>query len=331
MVSSAAKSRGLSRLFAVVIGAALFSLAIGWRPIENGLTVERHDDLQTKSATTDSGSLPPQSSLATVVLEEDGLIAGIPRRYDQYLREKSRISNATQIVVEVGTNLAPDFLRMAKWSSSFFIGLEPIVFEKSKKICRKIPHRCLMLPFAVGPKNYMAKMNKGFITKCSSLLPLQASDLKACNRKVETVDVPVITLDSLFEHVVPQGMQVKMLALDMQGFDLQGASSLRNKEHRDRIANFMLECQDLPVGDKDFISPGAGSCGEVVDCITKHWGFELDGCWPNQAKAEYNCGFSNPSNPHRDRTLRPAYNWNASSHDILYPKPCPAFFTEGTA
>ena len=298
----------LARLFAVAVAAMLVSIAMGWRPQGNNAV----------------GDLDGSSS-------DRNQIPGIPRKYDAHLKQPSRMMNRKQMIIEVGTNVAPDFLDLATRSSSFFIGLEPTVFDKAKRACRSISHRCLMLPFAIGPKNYMAKMNKGFVSKCSSLLPLPAetSSLTACNRNMGAVDVPVITLDVLFNHLVPREMPIKLLALDMQGFDLQGASSLRNKERRGQIANFMLECQDLPVGDKDFISPGAGSCGEAVDCITKHWGFELDGCWPNEGKAEYNCGFSNPSNPHRDRRLRPAYKGNASSHTIEYPKPCPSYFTQG--
>jgi hypothetical protein len=237
--------------------------------------------------------------------------------------------SATNLVIEVGTNIKPDFLSLAKRTKgAHFVGLEPIEYTKAVAWCaKKLQGRSTVLPFAIGPEEGEIVMNIGLVSKCSSLLPLVGTGLN-CTKALRTRNVTVIRLDTLLRYLVPPKLDIFLLALDMQGYDLYGAASLSDQKQLDRVANFMIECQDLPTGDDKLISPGALTCGEADNCIARFWGFNLLGCWPNMNVREYNCIYMNPNHKLASHEIRPGFNALKKPESIIYQSSCPKYFVQ---
>ena len=253
--------------------------------------------------------------------------------------------NVHSIVIEVGTNTRPEFLMPVHdnlQQSMYFLGLEPAVFDAARKVCETTsPNKCTMLPFAIGTVNEVKAFHISSTCKeCSSLLDIPsdapknegaAPDGKKDTNTVTTTEVVVITLDTLFHHIVPSNVDVRLLSLDMQGFDLHGLSSLRNPSYRSRVANVFIECQDLPIGHPKMLhASGSATCGQAVDCVKKHWpGWAFVGCWANLAVREFNCVFRNTQHPLAMMGDRPLFNYFSEKITALeYGADCPSFFNE---
>ena len=238
------------------------------------------------------------------------------------------------IVIEVGTNKHPDLWKITQETPrrQFLIALEPIEFTAVRSLCQRDGNgMCLVLPFAVSTSNGMITMRVTASSVCSSLLKLNhqrnaAGDKDPCALVAQEVEVPTITLDTLVAYYVPAKLDVRLLLVDAQGFDLHVASSLRTQ--RSRIANLILECQDLAEGDQKLLAANSSTCGMIYSCIGTHWKeFEFDGCWENMGYAEYNCGWSNVLNPLHDRSTRHPHNqYRPVVRKLRYPAKCPRWF-----
>ena len=226
------------------------------------------------------------------------------------------------VVVEVGTNTHPDFLdslaaERAAGRRPCLLGVEPLVPAAAQAACDKSalgPGACVIVPFAVGPTKDpagdMITMTAAADSKCSSLLQPSRGILKARGRQWENCvtggdrrRVRLVSLDALLSRLWPPTLPVRVLALDMQGFDVFGASSLRRRALRDRVGNFMFECQDLRPGDDRWLVQGSHPCLAGVDCFEKAWGWWFRGCLRNMAPREFNCILVNLTHPLAQRTI----------------------------
>ena len=267
--------------------------------------------------------------------ERETLLSLYPAEFRKYLEPDWKLipdSCNKGIIIEIGSNRKPDFWKVVSEMpfNQFLIAVEPVEFKHVRNMCKREGFlRCLALPFAVTTKDAMTQIQVAASSECSSLLSVRTVSVNAkphpCESVTKVIPVPGITLDSLIASYVPHRLDIRLLAIDAQGFDLHVASSL--KQHRDRVANIMLECQDLPPGHAKLATSGASTCGMAMACITQHWPeFAFDGCWPNIGHKEMNCGWSNLRNPLHDRTTRHPYNQFAAVSSVQHTASCPDFF-----
>ena len=207
----------------------------------------------------------------------------------------------TSAIIEVGTGAAPHYVRFALGRrDAFFLGVEPIKFFEAATYACGILRRCFIVPAAVSNVGTVASMSEGVLSECSSLL----SHGVACARSVARRNVTLLTLDEVVA-LLPPRVDVEVVALDCQGMDFYAASSLRTQRHR--VANLVVECQDLPHGHAMLLHKDARirNCGDILACVTQHWGWVHTECdINNDESTEYNCHFYNPAHPLQDRSGR---------------------------
>ena len=219
--------------------------------------------------------------------------------------------HVTSLIVEVGTNKYPEYLNYAlSTTGTFFVGVEPIL-EKYAILTKLLREKSITgmyaaVPAAVADGAGEVQFNVARISECSSLLPLapfdrkwtprKSSFLSSCLALAKKVWVPRIALDTLLSHL-PSHVPIRLLSIDAQGYDVQVANTLRAQSVN--VHNLVLECQDLPRVSVRWLYPGAQSCGQAIDCVTR-LGFHFVHCSGNyegmgdllQAR-EHNCLFSN--------------------------------------
>ena len=105
---------------------------------------------------------------------------------------------------------------------------------------------------------------------------------------------------------------------DNQGSDLFTVAGMRGK-HYNRVANLMVECQELPLSHVLLLAPGVRNCSEVVSCVVKWFAFTFRGCRRNMATEEYNCIFFNPRHPLHSTSLEPKH-MSSEEDGILTPR-----------
>ena len=261
----------------------------------------------------------------------------VPQHLLSQLRSIAEITEAQQkvgVVIEVGSNAVPDFQDVLTDYpfDQFLVAFEPVVFQKTAAFCRvKGKGRCQVVPFAVAPTNGVTAMAVTNQTKCSSLLAPKAGTHR-CHKVSKKILVPTVRMDDFLRYTIRPSVPIRLLAIDAQGYDLHVASSLADLDQRSRVANIMLECQDLDINDPKLLTQNASTCGMAADCIRRHWpGFELDGCWPNFAEREMNCGWSNLNHPLHDRTTRHPFNALRQAQRIEHPAVCPQWFIQERA
>ena len=240
--------------------------------------------------------------------------------------------------MEIGTNVSPDFWNVVldHEGKQFLVGMEPVTFKEVYYLCEHFHknhniqngRRCAVMPFAVGPVPGWQNISVAGAKECSSLLKVARLNEGACSITANLKAVPVIPIDVLLKYLIAPQFPIRVLAIDAQGFDLHVVSSMRLPDSRRRVANLMLECQDLPLGSPWFLTHGASSCGQAIACIKQHWPeFQFDGCWPNMGPKEVNCGWSNVNHPLHNRGTRHPYNLFREVHHVQHEEDCPAFFT----
>jgi FkbM family methyltransferase len=233
-----------------------------------------------------------------------------------------------KVLIEVGTNNRPDFAHIARASSDvLYIMVEPLTAQAALAAgCKHIEDRCTVVAGAVSNFNGFSSFRVGAASACSSLQP----GGRGCAAKAAQIVVPTFTLDRILDEI-PGDLPIELLVLDCQGTDFYAASSLRR--HRHRVANIILECQDIPHRSKLSLYPSKKerNCGEVVSCITQHWGegWVLHKLQENMYHVkEVNAIFVNTRHPlNSGASKRPIivvhpYR-NGTSHTVQHPAPCP--------
>ena len=224
------------------------------------------------------------------------------------------------VVIDVGTNRKPDSKRFF-WKNDT-IGL--LWFDPSRSVL-KVPLRKIrfrsqdtarVMPFAaaIAPNDGTMTLHVAHLGGCSSLLPLSDTAQrnaklvgegdteklhKSCTSESKTEIVPAVSGQSVMALIHP-GLEVPLLAIDAQGFDLMVLSSFGLSAARANV--ILLECQDLPAGHPLFLTVGAASCADIKHCIESTLPHRMiDGPSGNPAHA---CQVNNPTTSERNCAFR---------------------------
>eukprot|EP00759_Apiculatamorpha_spiralis_P051310 PhF_6_TR5179/c0_g1_i1/m.7440 len=255
--------------------------------------------------------------------------------------------NTTEVVIEVGTNINPEFGSYAKQNPHvFFITVEPIP-EHYDTMTRNVltgnraldSSRFLAIPAVVAPGDSFTTLHIAKMSACSSVLPLTQVHWGKCAALRKTLQVPQITLDSIM-NLIPPMLPISILSIDAQGFDLTVFSTLMSDgitPHRVRVV--VMECQDLPhiVGEQRWLYRGSHSCSTIQKCLANspRWGgFVFDACVNNhpnkdpygELMGEYNCYFRRPDVPANvvDKIHKCSERPDVCRTQLVYPhKICP--------
>jgi hypothetical protein len=228
----------------------------------------------------------------------------------------------TTVIIDVGTNTSPDYLKVAQGDADIlYIMVEPVTYLETRRHCDSFPERCIIFPSAALNAEKTVNFIVSSASVCSSLL----ANGTGCAVEARRIEINTISLATIIDWV-PPSMKIRLVALDCQGTDLLSAASLFHTFPR--VANVLLECQDLPLRHEKMISPLGYNCGQVMSCIQQHWKrFQFEGCWLNMGPEEYNCLFTNVRHPLKDPTLRPHFMANSvTKTKLIYPTECPSEF-----
>ena len=106
---------------------------------------------------------------------------------------------------------------------------------------------------------------------CSSLKKPQAGHPvgPACVAVVETRRVPTMSLETLFDSILPEGTVIDLLKIDAQGSGLDVVRSARR--HLPKIRSVLLDAlldSDAPMYE------GQNACSETMEAM-REWGFDM--------------------------------------------------------
>eukprot|EP00759_Apiculatamorpha_spiralis_P045409 PhF_6_TR42170/c0_g2_i2/m.63760 len=234
--------------------------------------------------------------------------------------------NISRIIMEIGTNTKPDFMGVLADPTTYFIAFEPLPYIFPIMVANVVPtaavkENFLPIPAAVSPTPGYLTIHESSIPGCSSLLTLSSKageSFKAeadsrvqaakntkkrphvsalrmagvCTKSKKNHTIPVFPL-SHFLPFIPKERFIDLIVIDAQGYDYFVVKSLGEERHR--VANVVLECQNLEPGHPKLLTVGAKTCGEQYNCVAQTWGWTPRFCWVNSAASvELNCVYSNP-------------------------------------
>ena len=211
-------------------------------------------------------------------------------------------AQVTSVIIEVGSNVNGEFLAISRARpNTFYVAVEPLTAERTLNGCGGFTSLCTVLAGAVSNRRGWTTLRVAAATECSSIL----GGGTGCGAHVKSLVVPLLTADDIVD-MIPRDLPVELMAFDCQGTDFYAASSLRRNRHR--VANVILECQDLPLGDKLHIyaSDKMKNCGQSLACIQDNWpDWTYGGCSANMDHVrEWNCHFHNSKHPLMNPKMR---------------------------
>eukprot|EP00760_Papus_ankaliazontas_P000732 PhM_4_TR10201/c0_g1_i1/m.40890 len=316
----------------------------------------------TTLSSLSSSSSPPllgQQSVETLVVSESRVLSVVlgngTRHVLSSLTSKGVMASMVpsppskplrRVVIEVGTNINPEFAALRADAETFVVLFEPMpkYYAAMTEAVRGTTsdddhHNVLTVPAAIAPTQQFLTLHESSVPGCSSLLPMSGSastaflstyqqklrerktskkkvhgtaryrGAAACAQGVQGHRVPVFPLADFLRFVPPSSeLLVDVVLIDAQGFDLSVAKSL-GVEGRSRVAHIILECQNLPRNSTMLLTVGAGTCGMQYNCLSRRWGWRARACWLNSAaSSEYNCVYSNPEYAGDRRSLLHEFN-----------------------
>lgn len=204
-------------------------------------------------------------------------------------------SNAIKrIKIDVGAHDKVDVTEIGHDRSLFVIAFEPTPYNYLKNPSHE---RLLMLPHAVSTDEGFTNFYMSAYDECNSLLP-QSADVAPylnnesyaikCITTQQKITVPTIRMETILK-MIPSQLEVELLKIDAQGFDVQVAKSAGNQIRR--VRRLILECQDVARNDPLLLYKGAGTKADAVEYM-RSVGFVLDSCEVNnEVIKEINCVF----------------------------------------
>lgn len=127
-------------------------------------------------------------------------------------------------IIDIGANNggAHDMFRAAGFAGEI-ISIDPLppVHITLNEKAQKDPNWTILPPMAIGDKDGETQINVSEATDMSSILPSSAALISALpkTRVVETMTVPMKTLDSLYEELALDGKKV-FVKIDTQGYEM---------------------------------------------------------------------------------------------------------------
>ena len=246
-------------------------------------------------------------------------IVGPLRTVEQqsYLNFQSSISS---VVIDIGTYYVPDS-KVDFWfnQSVGFLWFDPtrnVIKTPLRAIDHRLQNQSRVMPFAavVAPHAGTMILHVAKLAGCTSLLPLSNAAQKTagmvgqghikkihrlCTSQSKTEIVPAVSGQSVMALIHPS-LEVPLLSIDAQGFDLMVLSSFGLSAARANV--ILLECQDLPAGHPLFLTVGAASCADIKHCIESTLPHRMiDGPSGNPAHA---CQVNNPTTSERNCAFR---------------------------
>eukprot|EP00759_Apiculatamorpha_spiralis_P037262 PhF_6_TR37183/c0_g1_i1/m.54774 len=274
---------------------------------------DQNTDESTHSSVANTTNMFCSRQALFMKKKEDGAVKfGCARRVKGGTCRLCVSRNVTQVVIEIGTNIDPNYAEFAQDNKDFlYMAVEPIPdhYKTMVKVATSgpkglQPNRFIAVPAVVAPGDGFTVFNLAKSPACSSMLEMNHKrTIGKCATLDKRLAVPKVTLDSLIS-LIPRHLPISLLSIDAQGFDLVVASTLTLASYKvtKRVRIMVLECQDLPHIDNKqrWLYQGSFNCDTIRHCMEEspRWGgFVLEACVNNHPKrdvfgvtfAEFNC------------------------------------------